>query len=818
VLQKVAKDFKAALFFDIITFMKRLIILSFIIFYFSIDSYALTLVLNSAKENKEEFALLHLINKEPMKCYEVIKEPGKKAYICKFNKILSNPIRQKDTKFFNIDFLQKEDEFYIKIEPKYNSYLFPVTNDLSKENEVTKKSGGINHWVVVAFINKAPFISRTPVAKGINFPIFFTSDLHPSVGALDLNGEPISYAKGKDINLYLNIKKEYRKKNYKRVIDKVDKTLKKYDDTIFKSELLLYKLRALDKMAEDKDKYKIDIDEEMITELGKKWVKSFPSDEAIAEVLLYIAKAYLRIGYNSDANYFLDVLMSEHPKSKFAKMGAISFADNLYKKGKKAKAIALYKDVLYSAKDIDVASLAAMRLANNSAESRNFDKAAVYYQKILDANEEFILKDKQKAYELAKKLASNKLEKIASQISLKLLKRVKKIDPIYEELLKDSGVWAQAAKDNKKAYELYKRYIEEFPYGEFKDFVTEKIDRLLFETEEKNETKLMMHYEHLIKNYKGDAIYDKAVVEKAKLLLKQKKYKDVLSMKEELIKAKDANASEAKQTLNKAALSQMILNLKNDKCKDALWLIDGFGLKIPPKHEDALYTCYSRLSKHKKAFELAQKHLKQKDLKKRLAWMSKALNSLIKLRRYKEALTLGKDIEALRSIVKTDKYKDTIYQLFEAYAMMQDSEGAIKTAKKIADEFKDNFRSIEVYDKVINIAKKDRNDLLIVDFAKKAITLQQKRQSYPLSPKVEFDYIDSLKRLNKEDEALKVVENLLSLKLKDDQKARALYAAGELGIKLNKPQLAKKYFGKCIKLKNDSSWKGLCKEGMNLVD
>jgi DNA (cytosine-5)-methyltransferase 1 len=47
--------------------------------------------------------------------------------------------------------------------------------------------------------------------------------------------------------------------------------------------------------------------------------------------------------------------------------------------------------------------------------------------------------------------------------------------------------------------------------------------------------------------------------------------------------------------------------------------------------------------------------------------MSKALNSLIKLRRYKEALMLAKDIEALRSVLKTDKYKDTIYQWRRVY-------------------------------------------------------------------------------------------------------------------------------------------------------
>jgi len=110
----------------------------------------------------------------------------------------------------------------------------------------------------------------------------YSKNLKPYVGALDLNGAPISYVQSKDIKLYLKLKKSYNNEKYLDVIEDSISVVNKYPKTIFKSEFMLYRLRAIDKGIDENDgTIANQFDGNDIVSEGKAWIKSFPSDNII---------------------------------------------------------------------------------------------------------------------------------------------------------------------------------------------------------------------------------------------------------------------------------------------------------------------------------------------------------------------------------------------------------------------------------------------------------------------------------------------------------------------------------------------------------
>lgn len=62
----------------------------------------------------------------------------------------------------------------------------------------------------------------------------------------------------------------------------------------------------------------------------------------LPQVLMIMVKSYLAMGAKSDMNYFMDILVSEHPESPFTKRAILLFADSLFNKKEKDKNEALF--------------------------------------------------------------------------------------------------------------------------------------------------------------------------------------------------------------------------------------------------------------------------------------------------------------------------------------------------------------------------------------------------------------------------------------------------------------------------------------------
>ncbi len=787
--------------------MRYVLIFIFTFFY----AHALTLSLNFAKQNGSEYATIHLKNNEPILCESENLPLNMKRYLCLFNAELQNKIENKITPFADIEFITKQEKFYILITPKQYSILINSDAKLyeSKTTPLLNKQAA-KHWSIIIY-NKKPFPSKNDYG-GINFPISYEKMQYPMVGALDLNDKPIDYAKTKDINLYLDIKKYYKNKHYNFVIDAAKELVTKYPKSIFISDTLLYRFKSIDALLNQDDQSEFDRSD--LASEAKKWLKIFPADKNTPEVLSLITKSYLKMGFNSDANYFLDILVSEYPDDPFTQMALINYADHINTGKSKNKAVKIYESVLYNSKDLDVASEAAIRLAKHSLQKGKKQKAKKYLDKVLKANENFIFKDEKQAYKLASHLFDKGLYKNAATIINILLKNAKKGDTNYENMLKDAGIWNEKAKNINKSYEFLKRYQQEFKYGDYKELVAQTLDRLFFELNETNETKLLNYYDKLIAKYQND-IGKKALEKKAELLLKQQKYFKVLELS--IKHPKDNNNSILKHSYKTAALKAMEYFLKRDKCKEIMILADDYPHELLSiKNEPKLFSCFMRTNRYKKAKTLCEKKIKDENLVIKLAWLLRLQKVFYKQADYEKTIKIAKDIQALGEFLQNPDINKALYEKFFALYELNRYEIALNTAKQIEKHFKNEFKNIEVYEKVIKMAKKLENDLVIQNYANKIMSLQKKANSFVLSPNLEYEYISSLQKTKKYELAKQIALSVLQRDLNKSQRGRALYVVAEAFMKQKDKKNAKIFFEKCVTFDENSTWKDICKDNLAL--
>ena len=782
---------------------------------FATQLFSLTITLNSAKIDAKAYSILHIKSAEPFKCHVVQQGLDKKVYLCKFDKVVKTSISPKNMLLVDIDFLEKERDFYIRIAPKVGSRLMQVKTPLFLTHEVgtNEKREMVNHWTIILYEN-SPFPLESSRQK-INFPIIYPKPIKPFVGALDLSGEPISYAHTKDIELYLNLKKSFENGRYLDVIEDSVDILKRFPNTIFRSEFLLYQLRAIDRgLDKDDDRLAKEFDGSNIASKGKAWIRAFPSDANIPEVLMLISKAYLSMGFNADASYFLDILVTGHEHSPFTKKAILIFADSLYSNRQKDKAIRLYKDVLYSAQDLDIAASAAIRLGDRELSRGKLEQAKEYLQKVLEANREYLLQDRVASYALATKLAQNGLYNLAAQIADTLVENLPKRDESREALVRDSGLWHAEANSVQKAHNRLQQYLEEYKFGEYRDEVQDGLDRLFFDLDETNATKLEKHYTKLIERHDNE-IGDRALREKAKLFLSQSRYEDVLEMQDALEYADDTNATH--EYILSAANALVGLALKDDRCTKAVKLIERYSLNFDEFDRGAIFECFARTARFEKAKELSEKQIKDGNLKERHKWMQRHLFALYSLNMYASVVSVGEDIVKISKSLKVEPLNETLRMIFFSFMKLEKLENAIETAKTIEKNSPNRLKNSDIYMQIVQHAQESRNDLLLVEYAKKIVSLQKTHNAHIYTPEVELALIGALQRLKNIEEALVIAKDLLQVEISLEQKIRAYYSAGELSMKLDKNEDAKKYFERCVEIEAKSPWRDICKQSLKLL-
>jgi len=744
-----------------------------IFLFLPIFLFALEINIDYSKHNKP-YEILTIYNKTPFFCKE-----KKQKLICEFNKIPQTPVFKDESKFFRVIPSFKEKKFFITIDIKSNNYkVFSFEDNLYNKPLITPfKLKKAKKWIIIV---NDEFLEENNI--GLNF--YYKHAYYPYVGAIDENLRPVKDDKTQDVIKYFEILKAYK---YGRdVIDEIDDFVKKYPNSIFLSDILFLKLKILDKQNRSEE----------VVELAKQWIKKFAYSPKLPEVLLLLAKNYTKIGLLSNASYFYNRVITEYPNTKYAYLAMIYLADQLYTTGDEQKAFKLYEKALYSTKDIDVASLAALRLAQRYMDKGKIKKAIEYYEKIYKANKEFLLKDKKKAYELINRLAEEKIYDLAIKIGEDLLKKLKKLDDLYEPLLYRLAEWSYKAGKYELALKYINKYLNEFPYGDYSENVASLKDRVLFEVPESNLTKKLQYIDKVLNEYNNTITAQKALYEKIKILYKLKKYDEILKMENQIMQIPDSIFKNKKEFIKKVAKEYAIELLKKNNCFKAIELVKKYHLNL--KKDEELYNCAMKIKDCKFASIITNKYLNSADDKIFIKWIKRKIEALWCMKDYKNVVVAVDDL----CRVEKSCHKYLMYKFFALWNL-----GKYKEALKVAKELEkyEDIKNADAYIKIVNWALENKDYLLAATYAKKIIDLQEKYKSYVYSPFVEFVYAKYTKNKN---EAIKILKDLIK-RVKGEDLARAYYMLANLTKN-------KEYLEKCIKIKDSTLWRGLCKDALNL--
>ncbi len=772
---------------------------------------ALTIDLKRGIEEGSPFAILHIREKEPFVCSikkDDISQPP--YYLCSFGKMPDHKPENISSDFFKISFGIENGRFLCRITPLKKSELSALPPPVYEDGILPpKKIDRSAHWMILGYENDPPYLKRKQhFEDSINFPIDLRDYAIPTIGAVDINGDPVFMKSNRDVERFMAVKRAFDSRKYKRAYELATEAQEEFPDSIFGSDFLRYRIKALAK--EDMKEHA-----DQIIKLGKTFIKRYTSDEYLPEVLLILARVYSATGFESDANYFFDRLISEHKGSRFANLGMIYLGDQLYINGKPKEAIKRYLEAYYSAKDLDVASLAAYKLAIRYLDRGKVEDAVSYLKKIWDKNPQFILKDKDDAHRIATQLAANKVYDLAIEIDRAILKRLKKLDDLYEKILFEIAQMYDEKGDIKNAIEWYERYLDEFAYGEFSDDAKKSLDELFVADSDTNVTRALEKFDTLIDEYSGENIAFKALAAKLKILLSQKRYKEVLQLAAEVEQIEDPQIkSTAESAIRDAAFGVFEEAAKEGDCKNGVEMVEEYSIEPDEKYDDFLYGCYMKYARYDEALKIARRHIQDPAMSKRIEWLCKTVHLLTLSQRYQEAFKAASELEALGTNSEHDRCSTLDWDLVAIFHANGRYSDEISLIKKMSRKYSDKMRMAEVFRMGYDAAKENGDRLQQKWMLKSLVELQNRLKSHPYSPWAEFELIRILRKEGKFEEALKYAEEMKSLELRGKTRARWLYELASLYESLGRNKRAETSFRECAEIDDGGAWSGLCKDAL----
>ena len=772
---------------------------------FSLSSLALDITIKSAKELGENYSILRIQNDKPFTCSERRDSYDRvTSIVCLFDKMATKRFKPLKSTFFKLRSVIKKDRYFIVIEPFYKMKLFANIFDLTASEptfEVEVKKA--NRWMIVGYVEQIPYIKpHTKPATAIAFPITLQRDVLPYVGALDINSKPVHIANVEDVNSYLELKKLYSIGKYELVLELCNEVLDKYKDSIFISDVMLYKIRALHELGES---------EEVIA-LAKEFMREYSSNIAMAEVLAYTARAYSKIGLFIDADYFYDRVFDEHSDSKYAQLAMVYKAEQYEESGDSKKAMEYLKKALYATKDIDIAVDAAFKIAKNELEHKRAKSAAKYIEKIAAKKGEYFNLQRSDSMEMATTFYDLKAYKSSYIILKNLLEHMTRADDEYERLLSNIIQALSKMGDVDKAMAYIDKYNKMYREGEFSHEVQVAKDSLFFENEELNVTAKLAEYDELIARYGDDVIAKKALYKKANLLYANGFYKEVMDLNSSLEALEGAEFTDATTLVDKSVRKYINRALKNDNCQAASDAYFRFSLR--GYKDEEIFTCSIALLRYKDAKSIAKSHLQEKDIATKTQWLYRYAIALYNLHEYDEFLKVSSDIIALS---EDNNYSDIYRMRFDAFRAKGLDKQMLESIITIEKRFNLKAKDIERYVAMVIVAQKLGDDVMVQNYATKVMQIQKRFNIHSQTPFIEFSMVESLLREGKSKRALKVVETLHKEELSPSDRARAYYLLGSLYTKLSQSSKAKVSYEKAIQSDKSSPWAKLAKDALELL-
>ena len=775
---------------------------------FTLNSLALEITIDSAKENFSRYSTLNIKNDKNFICQEIKNDFNIVTdIICAFSQKPSTTLDKVQNDFFKVDSFIQKNTFFIKIKPIKKIKLIANIFDLTKDNTIfNAKIEKAMSWTIIGYKEELPLINNKQKPDiSINFPYYWDKAALPYVGSLDLKGNPVHIEKVTDVTDYLRVKKLYKKKNYELCLEIAEDILDEYPDTLFKAELFYYKIKIYSKLK----------DYDNVVDNSKIYLQEYSANENIAEILSLLSQAYVKIGMTSDAEYFFDRLFSEHSDSVFSEWGKIYQGEMLEASGGVSKAIALYKDVLYKTKSIDVGATAAYNLAKIQLDTST-KESSKYIDKLVLVKPSYFYENYKVSKEMMESFAEYQFYLTAAKIVGSMLDSINPTYDEYEIFLNKKALWLALSNNKSEALIALNRYLKEFPDGDHIDKVQTAKDALFFDTKENNTTIRLIEYDKLIEEYQNDTIGTRAIYEKAKLLLDLEKNKELLEMKESVLSLDMDIYEDKEELIVNAAIGLMKSSLKDKECKKVLTISHDYNITLSDEWDDGVYECAMKGADYVLGKKTAYKNLKNSDLDERKKWLYRYIKVDFATGNYSEVISASKELVVLIEDNKNSMYKDIYRILFDTYERLEQSDEMLKAMIKVEDTFGLTYLDIERYISVMSVGNERNDDNIVINYATKVMNIQEKSNSSAQSPYVEFTLYQAL--INKEDyrKALEVIKHLNDVELSKKDRARQKYLLGTVLSKLWRNDEADKAYDMAIEADPKSAWAKLAQSAKEI--
>ena len=775
---------------------------------YSFSLFALEISMDSAKDNFSKYSTLHLFDTQSFLCQEMKNDfDVATEIVCAFSKRPSRNIKNLQNDFFKVNTFIKDDTFFISIKPVHKIKLQADIFDFTKDNSSFSVEVSMSkRWVVIGYIDKLPLMKQDEKSDiGINFPFYLDKDKFPYVGSLDIKGNPVHIKKVGDVKDYLKIKKHYKEKNYEYCLDTIDEVLLDYPKTLFKAELIYYKIKVYYKLK----------DFDNVVANAKIYLREYSANENIPEVLALVASAYSNIGLMIDADYFFDRLFSEHKDSLYTQWGYIYKGEMLESSGGASVAKKFYIKALRETANLEVAATAAYRLANMNL-GINSKEAAKYTMKIVNANPSFFMEESKTSIKMMQTFEDEGDYVTAAAIAQALINEINPSYDEYEGYLKDIALWLAQTQDKQKALIAINKYLKQFPDGDFISEVQVAKDALFFDTPDVNQTARLAEYDKLIEEYSHDTIGNRAIYEKAKLLLEMKKYSEILSIQDEVLQLDAEVYPQKEDIVTDAAIGVMETSLENKECHEVLVISNEYNITLSNKWDDGIYECAMKGGDYTLSKSIVTKNLKSKDLELRKKWLYRYIKVDFATGNYLDVVTASNDLMTLIEDDKDSKYKDVYRYLFDTYDRLEQKEKLVSAMAKIEEVFGTSYKDIDRYVTMLSVGSDMKDDAMIIKYATKVMDIQKSSKSNPQSPYVEFTLYQAYMNIENYNKALEVIKSLNEIQISDKVRSRQKYLLGTVQSKLWRDDEARESYQEAIDADPESAWAKLAQSAKDI--
>ncbi|BDB64960.1 paralysed flagella protein (pflA) [Helicobacter cinaedi] len=769
--------------------------------------FALDVTINYGKELKEHFSVLNIAHKEPLECQENHDTQGEVTHIvCTLDRMPIASFSPTETLFFRFWSRVVDGRFYLYVEPKHKIKLFATPSDLKKQTPITKEQPKLStSWQVIGYKEIIPFLNdyaNQAKPKGLNFPIKIIKNKELFFKDLDIDRGPLHYDEGEDFEAYNHIKTLINNHNHIEAVKAIDETLIAYPQTIFTKDLLLYRLRALEHFdsVENSD---------MIVDMGIKWIKKYPTDSNVPEVLYYLGNAYADMKIPNEAKYYFERTISEYPESRYMPLSKMALAKNFNTGSDSNVASKLFAQAYQEAKDLDSASAIAIEWSKFRLQNHDKGQAQKLLETMLKVNPSYITKYPIKSYEFLKFLAEEQLFLIAAQLGEYLYDNLPNDDVSAEDLLNNVSLWYQGANATQDAHRINKMFLQEFEHRPKAEEVKDRDDKLLFAlAQDESADSKIEKYDYIIENYANSPEQEKALSLKAQTLFGEGKYQEVLALK---------NMLKNDPIIGESYSALLHQSLKDNDCKQASnYYLQYPNASLQESEKMPLFDCLYALALNKQAAQISQNMAQSsKDVEQKLAWLYRDTLNFAKLGDEKSTARAGRDTLTLAKSLKKTQYYDVGFTLFNTLSSLDDKEGMLQTYAFLKETQADNPKMLQVNLALLKNAESQKDELGIEIYAKDILRLQNLTQNTTDSPYVDFALAQSYIRTQRFDEAINVLDKLLQKDINDDNKQKALYLKGS--VLKTSGQDSQAAFEQCVNINYEGAWKSLCAQALNIL-